>query len=291
MLLCVSLCFGLGIEQDQSALMALSALHAELLDVFLESDIRSSTQLTDQTMPPKGYAPRFAPYPYRSPEQRLRDASEELLENPGEELPENESDDNGSLVEAIEESEEEAYETQEPEMLREKERLPRPNDDDNDKQPYDMSRAPWRQTTVECMSGKVSGGCLHRDSFDASFDMRGFDDPNKGDLLAHVGSHWQICSRLFEHGNFDAFAQAVRDAMRKATVQKKRRIRLAFGCARGKHRSVAAAELVGGALELAGYRAVIAHTEEHECRWRCAACKQGPGQQLLQAVRDKLGGI
>ena len=133
------------------------------------------------------------------------------------------------------------------------------------------------------------GRCIHADIF---LDCRNFKDPNRWALcrLGHSGRHHKIVQGLFAHPFFRVWLQnAKRQIQYKLSVTGLEQITLAIYCRHGKHRSVAAALILGHILQAEGFDCCTEHlaSQHWPCTVGCRVCANPPAA-LYRSVEQAL---
>ena len=120
--------------------------------------------------------------------------------------------------------------------------------------------------------------CIYADIL---LDCRNFNDPNKWALcrLGHSGRHHRIVEGLLAHPFFRVWLQsAKRRFQRRLLVAPSEQMTLGIYCRRGKHRSVAAALVLGYILQTEGFDCWTEHlaSQYWPCAIGCKVCGNPP---------------
>ena len=120
---------------------------------------------------------------------------------------------------------------------------------------------------------------------DVWYDVRAFKDPKYSEVCSHDGRNCVIQKRFLDHDLLvKDLLQAVSTALNSGNTH------LGFYCNAGRHRSVAATELVGGILTHHGYEVQKFHLELDACphkrcqRDPCYSCRATPTRWNMQTA-------
>ena len=140
----------------------------------------------------------------------------------------------------------------------------------------------------------VSHGESSDEPSTARFDVRWMPDPNFRVLRQHTGRNFQIQRGLIEQHpeELRELVRSVREVIEGARSHGGEGVRIGLMCRRGRHRSVAVAELLGALWAADGIPTTVRHIELDRHRHLqcsvvgCSQCLQPVIPSILDRFRD-----